>query len=317
MAPHKSTHPLAKKLFKQIIDTLQEQKIPDDFHKAIDIIQHTQGCVIVSGIGKSGYIAQKIHATFLSLGIRSSFLHAGEALHGDLGLMRPQDTLLLLSHSGKSHESLAVWNYAGELGLRRIAITSGTTSPLARSADALLHYSVEELCAWQRIPTLSTQMMHIYGDLLAIVLQHMLPITESQYLVHHPAGAHGIDAQKIAHYYDPIEKIPCVSPATSLINTLEHIQKYHKGYALIMDDTENLLGILTDGDVRRALLHDAQLSDPVTQWMTRSPITLTVDMNIDDVKKIFHKYKITAAPVHDDAQKLLGMLEHFHIGYLI
>jgi arabinose 5-phosphate isomerase len=158
--------------------------------------------------------------------------------------------------------------------------------------------------------------MLIYGDIIALTLQHALDIQEAHYLQHHPAGSHGIDAQKIIHLYDKIETIPVLPGKKTLYETMEHIQSYRKGYALIVDEASKLLGIFTDGDLRRALLAYADLTDMVSQWMTPNPITLRDQMNVAETKALFKKHKITAAPVLDEKDNILGMIEHFHIGHI-
>ena len=317
MASHIAPHIIAEDLLERSIQHIQAHALPQDFDNAIDILQKTHGKIILCGIGKSGHIARKINATLQSLCIPSVFLHAGEASHGDLGVMHKTDCLLLLSHSGKSQESISVWMHATQLGIPRIIITSDTTTPLARSADAVLDYLPGELCQWSRVPTLSTQMMLLWGDLLCMLLQSNTSIQEDDYLLHHPSGAHGYDAQRIDALYEPLKDIPSVTPSTSILDTMKKIHNYHKGYAVVIDAKNTLSGIFTDGDLRRALLKHAALHDAVQLWMTPTPITLRPDMTLSTVKQLFLIHKITAAPVIDAKSTVLGMIDHSHISTLL
>lgn len=308
-----SPNDIASDLLQTLSQYFQCFKPSDDFATAVTILSKTQGNILISGLGKSGHVAKLIVATLQSLNIRSIFLHAGEALHGDLGLMNPQDTLVMLSHSGKTHECLSVWSHAKKLKLACISITSNPHSILARTADAALTYAPKELCLWQRVPSISTLAMHLYGELLAMTLQRLSSYSEDDYLISHCAGSHGKDAILIHQVYLPLEQTAQVYVTASLQSTLEEIQKYKLGSALILDEHNHLAGIFTDGDLRRALLKNAKLQDNIAMWMIPSPQIILDSMTLGEAKKLFIEKKITSAPVKNNHGVTLGLITHHQL----
>lgn len=305
---------IALDLAGNLLKHFQNIVIPSDFDKAINILSQTRGQVLISGLGKSGHIARLIAATLRSLNIRATFLHAAEALHGDMGIIHATDSLLILSNSGKTPECIELSTYAKKLQIPCISMTANADSYLARSSDAVLLYPAEELCLWQRIPSLSTLNMHRLGILLAMTLQKMSPsYTENDYLIHHPAGTLGLDARAISNLYLPLAHIAQAPTSASIRTTIQLIQQAKLGCALILDNPRELRGIFTDGDLRRALLSNADLNEPVINWLTPKPIVILENMLVGEVKKIFIKNKITTAPVQSTEGCIIGLITHYQL----
>lgn len=304
---------IAKELLKTTTEYFNHFVIPDDFSKAIQILRSTQGKIHISGLGKSGHIAHLLAATLKSIHIPASFLHAAEALHGDLGILQKHDTLIILSHSGKTHECVSICNFAQSRQIPVIAITSSKHSPLARSSQALLDYAPKELCQWQRTPTISTLTMQLIGNLITMTLLQQSSLTEHDYLLTHEAGSHGLDLTPIQNIYLPLDQIAIIDETTILSHTLQKISQYQLGCALIINHNAQLIGIFTDGDLRRAIIGGITLDDHVLKWSTLTPTTILNTMTVGETKKLFKEKRITSMPVIDKSGATLGLITYHQL----
>lgn len=272
--------------------------IGDDFANAVRSLHATKGRVIVCGLGKSGNIARKTAATLTATGTPAAFLHAGDAVHGDVGALMPVDTLLLLSNSGDTREFGVIIRRAQALALPILAITSSASSPVAQSADiAMVLPPAPEACPFGSSPTTSTTMMIALGDALAVTLMGLRGTTASDLLALHPGGRLGLDLVCIDSFMNTGDTLPLVDPAMAMPNVLDLIT--HKGFGVagVVDPHGRLTGIITDGDIRRAAfdLHRARADE----IMTRHPRTLVAGAMARDALAIMSESRITSLFVID------------------
>lgn len=222
------------------------------FSAAVDLILRAQGRVIVSGMGKSGHVARKIAATMASTGTPAQFVHPGEASHGDLGMITPQDAVLLLSNSGEVQELADLIEYTRRYGVPMAAITSKPQSTLARNADvALILPPAKEACPMGLAPTTSTTMMIALGDALAVALMERRGFTQDQYRVFHPGGSLGRKLVRVADIMHTGDEVPLVRLDTKMSDVLLTMTSKRFGCAGVLAADGTLSGIVTDGDLRR------------------------------------------------------------------
>ncbi|MFT2091874.1 KpsF/GutQ family sugar-phosphate isomerase [Paraglaciecola sp. 2405UD69-4] len=281
---------------KQAIEQLT-QYIDDDFTKACELIMACKGKVVVSGMGKSGHIGHKISATLASTGTPAFFMHPAEANHGDLGMLTEQDILLTISNSGETAELLALVPVVKRLGVTIIAMTSNVNSALGKYADVKLCVKVEkEACSLGLAPTSSTTATLVMGDALAVALLDARGFTSEDFAMSHPGGSLGkrlllkLDDIMVKH-----EALPLVSPDQTLSTALVEISKKALGMTGVVDASGKLLGIFTDGDLRRVLdnkidVHKVAIKD----IMTKNSITASSEMLAAEVLKLMQKHKINS-----------------------
>jgi arabinose-5-phosphate isomerase len=227
------------------------------FARAVDKMIGVEGRVIVSGMGKSGHIGSKIAATLASTGTPAQFVHPGEASHGDLGFFTAKDAALLMSNSGKTLEMTDIIAFTRRAGIPLIAMTSGADSPLAQHADvALILPPVGEACPMGMAPTTSTTMMLALGDALAVALMERRGFTEDQYRVLHPGGALGKRLVRVLDIMHTGSEIPIVTADASMSDVLVEMTSKRFGCAGIADAQGGLIGVITDGDLRRHMKND-------------------------------------------------------------
>jgi arabinose-5-phosphate isomerase len=227
------------------------------FARAVDIMLAAQGRVIVSGMGKSGHVGNKIAATLASTGTPAQFVHPGEASHGDLGFFTAKDAALLMSNSGKTHELADIIAFTKRAGIPLIGMTSGADSPLAQHADvALILPPVPEACPMGMAPTTSTTMMLGLGDALAVALMERRGFTEDQYRVLHPGGSLGKRLVRVLDIMHGGSEMPLVQPNAAMSEVLVEMTSKRFGCAGIVDAHGGLMGIITDGDLRRHMHGD-------------------------------------------------------------
>lgn len=287
------------------------QYIDDAFVDACNLILACKGKVVVCGMGKSGHIGHKISATLASTGTPAFFMHPAEANHGDLGMLTEQDILLTISNSGETAELLALIPVVKRLGVPIIAMTSNPQSTLGKYADVNLCIKVEqEACSLGLAPTSSTTATLVMGDALAVALLDERGFTCDDFAMSHPGGALG---RKLLLKLNEImvsgNKLPLVSPQQSLSEVLLEISRKALGMAGIVDDEGKLVGIFTDGDLRRVLddridIHKTQIE----QIMTRNSITAKPDMLAAEVLSLMQKHKINSLFVTDDTGKPVGAI---------
>ena len=286
-------------------------RIDERFVAACQLIQACSGRVVVTGMGKSGHIGDKIAATLASTGTPAFFLHAAEASHGDIGMITPVDVILALSNSGETAELIAILPVIKRLGVGLIALTGRPQSTLGRAASVVLDISVgQEACPLNLAPTASTTATLAMGDALAVALLDARGFTEEDFARSHPGGSLG--RRLLLHVEDVMrtgEQLPKVRVETSLRDGL--VEMSHKGLGMttIVDADDHVLGVFTDGDLRRMLdkpfdLQAARMGDV----MTRSSKFVKPRMLAAEAVHVMETSRITALPVLDDAGVLVGAL---------
>jgi arabinose-5-phosphate isomerase len=268
-------------------------RIGAQFEKIIDAILATRGRVVVCGMGKSGLVGQKIAATFASTGTPSFFMHPAEALHGDLGMLQPEDLVLLISNSGETDEVLQLLPALRHFGNTIVAMTGGRGSSLAKAAPHVLDISVErEICPLNLAPTTSTLVTMAMGDALAVALMQARGFEPKDFARFHPGGSLGRKLLTTVADAMQTQNLPLVLPGTTLRETMLTMTSGRLGLAIVAVDRQ-LRGILTDGDLRRAFGQgNAALDAPVDQYMTRKPITIEPSKAFFDAEQMMQERKI-------------------------
>lgn len=287
------------------------QYIDNSFEQACELLLSCRGKVVVSGIGKSGHIGNKITATFASTGTPAFFMHPAEANHGDLGMLSEQDILLVISNSGETTELLALVPVVKRLGIPMIAMTSNPASTLGQYADINLCIKVEqEACSLGLAPTSSTTATLVMGDALAVALLDARGFTSDDFALSHPGGSLG--KKLLLSLQDIMLKgnaLPLVNPEQTLRQALVEISHKALGMTGIVDGSEKLIGIFTDGDLRRVL--DDQIDVHQTQIqhiMTKNSITAKPTMLAAEVLKIMQQHKINSLFVTDENGRPIGAI---------
>lgn len=295
----------------QAIEALRD-RIDASFLAACQLMFECGGRVVVSGMGKSGHIARKIAATLASTGTPAFFVHPGEASHGDLGMITERDVVLALSNSGETDELLTILPLVKRQGIPLIAMTGNDVSSLARLADVHLDTSVPaEACPLGLAPTSSTTAALVMGDALAIALLEARGFTDEDFARSHPAGALGRQLLlKISDVMHTGEQIPTVGAHVSLTESLVEMTRKGLGMTAIVDSEQRLLGVFTDGDLRRAIDDDDidLRTTPVTRLMTPRPKTITADKLAAEAAQLMEAHKIHALLVVDAEQRVVGAL---------
>lgn len=281
------------------------------FNAALELIQNIKGRVIVTGMGKSGHIGRKIAATFASTGTLSSYVHPGEANHGDLGMIAEDDLIIALSNSGGTAELSGIIGYANRYNVPLIAITSGEGSALDKGANVtLLLPKAEEACHVTQAPTTSTVMALAVGDALAVTLMKLCGFTSDDFHRFHPGGKLGAALKKISDVMRPIEPIHLCHEATKVSGAIEQINAAGVGCVGIVTEDGALSGIITDGDLRRN--YSGMAADSlVTSVMSHHPISLRPDDLAAKGLNILSQKKITSLFVIDETSKPIGLI-HIH-----
>jgi arabinose-5-phosphate isomerase len=293
------------------IETLHD-RIDASFLRACQLMFECSGRVVVSGMGKSGHIARKIAATLASTGTPAFFVHPGEASHGDLGMITQKDVVLALSNSGETDELLTILPLIKRQGIPLIAMSGNNGSSLARLADVHLDTSVPaEACPLGLAPTSSTTAALVMGDALAIALLEARGFTDEDFARSHPAGSLGRQLLlKISDIMHTGAQIPAVRPEASLTEAL--VEMTHKGLGMtaIIDAEQRLLGVFTDGDLRRAVDDDDidLRTTPVLRLMTAKPKTITAEKLAVEAAQLMEAHKIHALLVVDADQRVVGAL---------
>jgi arabinose-5-phosphate isomerase len=295
----------------QALQALQA-RIDARFADACRELLACRGRVVCTGMGKSGHIAKKIAATLSSTGTAAFFLHPGEASHGDLGMVKDEDLLLLLSNSGESEEIMTIVPALKRQGNRIIALTGRPRSRLAEIADVHLDVSVpEEACPLGLAPTSSTTAALVMGDALAVALLEARGFTSEDFARSHPAGSLG--RRLLLHISDVMHagsEVPRVGIDATASEALVEMSRTRLGMTAVVDGQDRLLGVFTDGDLRRAL-DDAQVdlrSVPVKQLMGRSPKTIGAQQLAVEAAHLMEAHKINALVVVDEQQRVVGAL---------
>lgn len=270
-------------------------RLGKEFDSAVELILACQGRTIISGMGKSGLIAKKIAATFASTGTPSFFIHPAEAFHGDLDMITQYDLLVLISYSGETEEVSKLLPSLKHFGNRIISLSGHQNSTLAQHSDISLDIAVErEVCPNNLAPTTSTLATMAMGDALAVALIHAREFKPDDFAMYHPGG--NLGRRLLTRVRDNMHKdnLPIVSPEQKLRDCLFTMTTGRLGLAIIVENN-SLLGILTDGDLRRAMLQDPQTLDrPVRDFMTPKPITVASNTRLTQAEETMRKHKIKA-----------------------
>lgn len=287
-------------------------RLDRSFADAVQLIRATTGRLVVCGLGKSGQIAGKIAATFMATGTPACFLHAGDALHGDLGGMARGDTLLVLSNSGDTREFGVIIRRANALDVPMIAITSSSESIVAANArHTLLLAAKAEACPFGSSPTTSTTMMLALGDALAITLLQLNALSAGDLHQLHPGGRLGLDLLSVDSFMHRGDALPLIAADMPMDEAVRSIGDYGFGVAGVVDSQRRLLGVITDGDIRRNLFGLPQTT--AGEIMTRKPRTLTSGAMASDALASMSQARITSVFVLQDAVcgRVAGLV-HIH-----
>ena len=290
------------------------QKLDGSFLKAVDLIFQAQGRVIVTGVGKSGIVGRKLVATFNSTGTRSLFLHPVEAMHGDLGMVSKEDVVLALSLSGETHELTILLPSLKHLGAPVIAFTGRPASTLARHSQVVIDTGVpREACPLGLAPTTSTTAMLAMGDALAVALLTKRGFQSQDFHRYHPGGSLGERLSlAISQVMITGARLPLVSPQQQLSQVVREIDEKKLGAALVVDRRGQLQGIITDGDLRRALMMWGSIMEkPAREVMTARPHTIGPGAKASQALELMERHAITVLPVVAPDHQVQGLV-HLH-----
>lgn len=305
---------------REVLETeaaaLRSIVLDEQFDRAVRVILDCPGSVLVSGIGKAGYVARKLSASFSSTGTPSHFLNPAEALHGDLGRLRPGDVVVILSHSGESDEILRMLSVIKKLSHPVIAVTATAGNSLAKFSDVVLKLGkIEEACPLGLAPSASTTAMMALGDALFLAVMKQRQFTADQFALYHPAGQLGRRLIRVreAMTFKLGENLPVASDGLSVGQVLREVSriKRRSGAVVLVDEAGKMSGLLTDGDLRRAILENeaAALGRPVRDAMTRNPKRISGDALASEAMAIMRDYRIDELPVIDEQDQPIGLID--------
>ncbi|MAZ78136.1 MAG: D-arabinose 5-phosphate isomerase [Legionellaceae bacterium] len=309
--PVSSYNKSAQKVIDIEVEAIQQLSgtLGQSFDEACEILLNCQGRIIVVGMGKSGHIGSKIAATLASTGSPAFFLHPAEASHGDLGMLTKRDVIIAISNSGKTEEVINILPVIKRLGLPMIAITNNKNSQIAHSADTVLELNVKhEACPLNLAPTASTTATLVIGDALAIALLEARGFTKEDFAFAHPGGTLGkrllLKVEDVMHTGDAIPKVHIDA---LLSEALVEMTNKRLGMTAIVDNDDTLLGVFTDGDLRRAVEKEVNFkTTPIKDVMTENGVHVTRDMLAVEALHLMEKHKIFPLLVIDEHQKLIG-----------
>ena len=308
---------LAKEVFEIEADSILKlkQRINENLEQAVSTIIASKGRVIVTGMGKSGLIGRKIAATLSSTGTPSYFLHPAESTHGDSGIITREDVVIAISNSGETMELLNLLPLIKRFEVPLIVLAGNKQSTLAKCADIYFDISVEkEACPLGKAPTASTTATLAMGDAIAICLLKKRGFSEEDFLLYHPSGALGKGVLYVVKDLMLKDRalLPIVHENDTFLETVDLISKKKLGCALVVNDDDKLVGLLTDGDIRRILLRYPDVSVLRTNTvMTKNPKTISPDAMATKALAFMEKYSITSLAVCDEENHPIGVI-HIH-----
>lgn len=293
------------------LNTLADQ-LGESFSQAVTLLLNAKGRVIISGMGKSGHIARKIAATFASTGTPAHFVHPAEASHGDLGMMTLGDVVLVLSNSGETPELADLVAYTRRFGIPMIGVASKPNSTLLQRADvSIVLPDLGEACGTGVVPTISTTMTLALGDALAVALMEYRDFTPENFREFHPGGKLGARLSKVSDLMHVAQAVPLVGAQTPMSDTLLMISQKGFGVVGVTDADEKLIGIVTDGDLRRHMT--GLLDHTAGEVMTASPATIASDALAEEAVAIMNDKKITCLfAVHPETPERVSGIIHIH-----
>ncbi|MDD5063430.1 MAG: KpsF/GutQ family sugar-phosphate isomerase [Phycisphaerae bacterium] len=302
----------AKEVFKIEAEAITElsQRVDDVFSKAVKVILECNGRVIVCGMGKSGIIGRKISCTLASTGTPSFFMHPAEAFHGDLGMIKKEDILMLISYSGETEEILKIIPFLKGNGNRIISMTGNPNSTIASSSQYHLNVNVKrEACPLKIAPTTSATVSLVMGDAITIALMRERGFKAEDFARFHPGGSVG--RMLLTRVEDVMVKnnLPIITEYSDIKDVIQVMTSGRWGTSVVVDSKEHVIGIITDGDLRRALSkHGDILMLKARDIMTKNPKTISKDLKLYEAEKIFNTYEIITLLVCSGEGKLLGLL---------
>ncbi|TKX32192.1 KpsF/GutQ family sugar-phosphate isomerase [Campylobacter aviculae] len=308
---------IAKEVFKIEAESISNlaSHLDENFNQAVELIFHTKGRCIVSGMGKSGHIGAKIAATLASTGTPSFFIHPGEALHGDLGMMTPEDVLIAISNSGETEELLKIIPVIKRRKITLIAMTGNLNSTLAKQADICLDISVKkEACPLKLAPMSSTTATLVMGDALAAALMKIRNFKPDDFALFHPGGSLGRKLLTKVKDLMVSKNLPIVHPQTEFNDLVDIMTSGKLGLCVVIEN-EKLIGIITDGDLRRALkANDKPRFDfKAEEIMSNDPKVIDADAMASEAEELMLKHKIKEIVVGKDG-KVVGIIQLYAIG---
>lgn len=305
---------LGKAVIESEIDAIQQmaQRLNNSFSQACELCYQCQGKIIVTGMGKSGHIARKLAATFSSTGTPAFFVHPSEASHGDMGMITKQDVVIAISNSGETNELMSTLSYVKQMNIPLIVMTGKLDSTLAQHANIALDVSVEtEACPLNLAPTSSTTACLVLSDALAIALLERRGFTKEDFAVFHPGG--NIGRRLLISTNDIMQtgqNIPAVSPTATVAEALLESSRTNAGLTTIVDQNNTLLGVFTDGDLRRAINNNEDVyKTKVADCMNPSPITMRPNSLAAEVYQLMQEKKITCIVITDEQRHVLGIIQ--------
>jgi arabinose-5-phosphate isomerase len=306
----------ARRVLEIEAKTLSElvERLDQSFVRAVEILYACRGRVVVTGMGKSGLIGQKISATLSSTGTPSFFLHPSEALHGDLGRLVRHDVLVALCYSGETVELLRLLETVKRLAIPLISLTGNLTSTLAQASEAVIDVGIrQEACPLGLAPTASTTAMLAMGDALAMALLEKRGFDEADYAALHPGGDLGVKLRRVESVMHTGDQLPRVGPHTPMPDVIYEMSKKGLGHTAVTGDSDRLLGIISDGDLRRLFQREGNraLDLKAADAITRNPVTIGREELATKALNFMETRKITSLLVVDAQGKLEGVV-HIH-----
>lgn len=288
-------------------------RIGPEFEHAVEMLASCKGRVVVTGMGKSGLICRKLAATFSSTGVPSFFLHPAEAIHGDLGMVVSGDLVLAISNSGETVELLRLMEMLKRLGVPMILLTGNLQSNLARHSEIALDVSVaKEACPMNLVPTASTTAALAMGDALAMCVMERRGFREEDFARLHPGGKLGKKLMKVGELMRTGDAVPRVRASTGMKDVIYEMSKKGLGITSVVDSDERLVGVISDGDLRRHLEQDPQLlSRTAGECMTNHPKTISAEELATRALFLMEEKKITSLLIVDEAGQIQGIV-HLH-----
>lgn len=288
-------------------------RLDERFLRALELLQACRGRVVVMGIGKSGIIGRKVAATLASVGTPALFLHPAEGVHGDIGMVARDDVAVIISNSGETEEVITLLPAIKRLGIPLIVLTGNPASTLARTADVVLDVSVaEEACPMSLVPTSSTTAALAMGDALAVSLLELRGVTPEDFAFFHPGGSLGRRFLKVEELMHVGDAVPVVSEGTPMAEAILEMTGKRLGATAVVDARGVLVGIITDGDLRRALQRDRELAGRTAgDLMSRNPKTIARQELAAKALETMERHSITQLLIVDASRRPEGIL-HLH-----
>jgi len=306
----------ARRVFEIEIKALEEvmARIDGEFTRAVEAILNANAKLVVSGMGKSGHVGQKLAATLASTGTPSFFVHPAEAFHGDLGMIEKSDVVLLISYSGETDEVLKIIPYLKWNKNTIIAISGNPSSTLARESD--IHFNIavsQEACPLELAPTSSTTATLVIGDALAVALMEARGFQPEDFARFHPGGSLGRRLLHRVRDYTQTENLPYMASDANAKEMVLKLSEGRLGLVIIQDADQRVVGVITDGDLRRAMNEKSKLEDiKVSELMSTNPITISADLPIHEAEQLMLDKKILSVLVEEEG-KVIGVCQLYSI----